>query len=45
MSDRSHIVPAPEGEYFENSRFAGLSILCGVIGIGALILSIVGGFI
>lgn len=45
MSDRSHIVPAPEGEYFENSRFAGLSILCGAIGIVALILSIVGGFI
>ena len=23
MSDRSHVMPAPEGEYFENSRFAG----------------------
>ena len=26
MSDRSHVVPAPEGEYFESSRFAGLSL-------------------
>ncbi len=26
MSDRSHVLPAPEGEYFENGRFAGLSL-------------------
>ena len=43
MSDRSHVLPAPEGEYFENSRFAGLSLLCGVIGIVGLVLSFIGG--
>src|SRR5260370_8574691 len=31
MSDRSHPMPAPEGEYFESSRFAGLSVLLGLI--------------
>ena len=45
MSDRSHVVPAPEGEFFENSRFNGLSLICGVIGIVGLILSFVGAFI
>ena len=29
MSDRSHAVPTPEGEYFESSRFSGLSLLLG----------------
>ena len=29
MSDRSHVLPAPEGEFFENSRFNGLSLICG----------------
>jgi hypothetical protein len=45
MSDRSHVLPAPEGEYFEPARFAGLSLLCGLIGIIGLILSFIGGFI
>jgi hypothetical protein len=45
MSDRSHVTPAPEGEYFEGGRFAGLSLLCGGIGIIGLVLSIIGGFI
>ena len=44
MSDRSHVQPAPEGEYFENGRFAGLSLLCGVVGIIGLILSFIGGY-
>jgi hypothetical protein len=44
MSDRSHVLPAPEGEYFENSRFAGLSLLCGLIGVVGLVLSFVGAF-
>src|SRR5207244_2156044 len=39
MSERSHVVPTPEGEYFERSRFAGLSLLLGVLGIA---LSVVG---
>ncbi len=25
MSERSHTVPTPEGEYFESNRFAGLA--------------------
>ncbi len=38
MSDRSHPLPAPEGEYFETSRFAGLSVLLGLIAFVALAL-------
>ncbi|MEO6969447.1 MAG: hypothetical protein ABI217_00955 [Chthoniobacterales bacterium] len=45
MSDRSHVLPAPEGEYFENSRFAGLSLVCGLVGIVGLVLSFVGGYV
>jgi hypothetical protein len=45
MSDRSHVTPAPEGEYFESNRFAGLSIICGIIGIVGLALSLVGYFV
>ena len=44
MSDRSHVLPAPEGEYFEKSRFAGLSLLCGSIGIVGLVLSFIGAY-
>ena len=44
MSDRSHVLPAPEGEFFENSRFHGLSLLCGLIGIVGLVLSFIGAF-
>src|SRR5437867_8388393 len=42
MSERSHTVPAPEGEYFESSRFAGLSFLLGLIAVIALLLCAVG---
>jgi hypothetical protein len=45
MSDRSHVLPAPEGEYFENDRFAGLSILLGLVGIVGLVLSFVGAYL
>src|SRR5439155_720964 len=38
MSERSHTVPAPEGEYFESSRFAGLSLLLGSVALVALVL-------
>jgi hypothetical protein len=44
MSDSAHVVPAPEGEYFEGSRFAGVSILCGVLGIAGLLVSWICGF-
>ncbi len=42
MSDRSHVQPAPEGEYFESSRFNGLSLICLVVGLLGLALSVVG---
>ena len=45
MSERSHTVPTPEGEYFESSRFAGLSSLLGLIAIVALALCVVGAFL
>src|SRR5438874_6634400 len=38
MSDRLQNAPTPEGEYFETSRFAGLSVLLGVIAFVALAL-------
>jgi hypothetical protein len=38
MSERSNIPPAPEGEYFESSRFAGMSMLIGLIAFVALAL-------
>jgi hypothetical protein len=31
MSERLHSAPNPEGEYFESARFAGLSVLLGII--------------
>jgi hypothetical protein len=45
MSERSQAVPTPEGEYFERSRFAGLSLLLGVIALVALVLCAVGAFV
>ena len=38
MSDRLQNPPTPEGEYFESGRFAGLSVLLGVIAFVALAL-------
>ena len=31
MSERLHNAPTPEGEYFETGRFAGLSVILGVV--------------
>jgi hypothetical protein len=45
MSERSQAVPTPEGEYFERSRFAGLSLLLGVIALVALVLCVVGAIV
>jgi hypothetical protein len=42
MSERAHVVPTPEGEYFEKSRFAGLSVLLGILAVVGLGLSVVG---
>ena len=45
MSERLHNAPTPEGEYFETGRFAGLSVLLGIIGLVALALCGVGAVI
>src|SRR5882762_5330315 len=42
MSERLHTVPTPEGEYFESSRFAGLSFLLGLVAVIALVLCAIG---
>src|SRR5260370_31404592 len=38
MSDRLRNAPTPDGEYFESGRFAGLSVLLGVVAFVALAL-------
>src|SRR5689334_15800102 len=45
MSERLHNAPTPEGEYFETGRFAGLSVLLGIIALVALALCAVGAVI
>jgi hypothetical protein len=45
MSDRPHNLPTPEGEYFEINRFAGLSMLLGLIAVVALALCAVGAIV
>jgi hypothetical protein len=42
MSERSQVPPVPEGEYFESNRFAGLSVLLGLIALIALLLCVLG---
>ena len=44
MSDRSHAVPTPEGEYFESSRFSGLSLLLGAGAILCFIACAIGAY-
>jgi hypothetical protein len=45
MSERSDIVPTPEGEYIETNRFAPLSFLLALLGLAGLGLSVVGAFV
>ncbi len=45
MSERSHVVPTPEGEYFEKSRFASLSVILALVALVGLGLSTVGAFV
>jgi hypothetical protein len=45
MSDRSHALPAPEGEFVETSRFGGLSILFALLALVGLALSAVGAIV
>src|SRR5213595_4087538 len=44
MSERSQIVPAPEGEYFETTRFSGLSLLLAGVAVVGLLLCLIGAF-
>ncbi|PYI61498.1 MAG: hypothetical protein DMC59_00235, partial [Verrucomicrobia bacterium] len=45
MSERLQTAPTPEGEYFESSRFAGLSFLLGLIAVIALVLCAIGAIV
>src|SRR6201981_2281816 len=45
MSERLQTVPTPEGEYFESSRFAGLSFLLGLVAAVALVLCVIGAIV
>jgi hypothetical protein len=45
MSERLQSAPTPEGEYFESSRFAGLSFLLGLIAVVALVLCAIGAIV
>ena len=45
MSERSHALPTPEGEYFESNRFGNLSLIAGVVAVVALVLSVIGGLV
>ena len=45
MSERSDVVPTPEGEYIEANRFGPLSLLLAIVGIVGLGLSVVGAFV
>ncbi len=42
MSERSHVVPKPDGEFFEAGRFSGLSLVLAIVAIVGLGLSVVG---
>ena len=45
MSERSDVIPVPEGEHFEATRHSGLSLLLGVVGLVSLGLCVVGAFV
>ncbi|MBA2242719.1 MAG: hypothetical protein H0W04_07500 [Chthoniobacterales bacterium] len=45
MSERSHVVPTPEGEYFESTRFAGLSLIAGLLALVGLGVSLIAAFV
>src|SRR5436190_227270 len=44
MSERSDVIPVPEGEYLETNRFAGFSFLLAIVGVISLGLCVVGAF-
>ena len=45
MSERSEVMPVPEGEYVEANRSPGLSLLLAVVGVISLGLCVVGAFV
>ncbi len=42
MSERAHVMPTPEGEYFDRNRFGGVSMIAGLCALLGLALSVVG---
>lgn len=45
MSERSDVLPAPEGEYVETNRFSALSFLLAILAVVGIGLSVVGAFV
>ena len=45
MSERSDVVPTPEGEYVEANRFSAVSFLAAILAVVGLGLSVVGAFV
>jgi hypothetical protein len=45
MSERSDVVPTPEGEFIEANRFGPLSLVLAIVGIVGLGLSVLGAFV
>ncbi|MEY2564802.1 MAG: hypothetical protein QOH88_2995 [Verrucomicrobiota bacterium] len=45
MSERSDVIPVPEGEYVEPNRFAALSFILAIVALVGLGLSVVGAFV
>ena len=45
MSERANVVPMPEGEFFEASRFAAKSTLFAVLAVVGILLSVVGAIV
>ena len=45
MSERSDVVPAPEGEYVETNRFSAVSFLLAILALVGLGLSVGGAFV
>ncbi|HZS17915.1 MAG TPA: hypothetical protein VFA51_08300 [Candidatus Udaeobacter sp.] len=45
MSERSEVLPMPEGEYFDRNRLTGLSFIVGIVAVISLAISCVGAFV
>jgi len=45
MSERSEVLPMPEGEYYDRNRLTGLSFIVGIVAVISLVLCCVGAFV